>query len=104
MNAKIISISENHQLKTSLCATLLLLAVFSYMYFLSLSVVHVVLRQETSESVNKLHSEISQLEAEYIEVRHKISGQLANRNEYSQTDEKIFIKRGDSSLVLKDNQ
>ncbi len=98
MNVKVIT--ENNHFKTSLCVGLLLLSIFSYMYFLTLSVVHVVLRQETSEQVTALRSEIASLESDYIEARHKISGRLASLENFNQAEEKIFIKRGDNSLVL----
>lgn len=99
MNVKVIT--ENNHLHTSLCAGLLLLSIFAYMYFLTLSVVHVVLRQETSEKINSLRSEIALLESEYIEARHDISDQIATLEDFSQSQEKIFIHRGESSLVLK---
>ena len=99
MNVKVIT--ENNHLHTSLCAGLLLMSVFAYMYFLTLSVVHVVLRQETSEKINLLRSEIALLESDYIDARHNISDRIVTLENFSLNQEKIFIHRGESSLVLK---
>ncbi len=98
MNVKIIS--TNTHLHTSLCVGLFLLSIFAYMYFLSLSVVHVVLREEATEKINTLHDEIAYLESEYIEARYRISDEIASLDDFSLTEDKIFIYRGKDSLVL----
>lgn len=98
MNVKVIT--TNNHFHTSLCAGLLLLSIFAYMYFLTLSVVHVVLRQETNEKIHALRSDIALLESEYIEARHNINNKIATLEDFSLNQEKIFITRGESSLVL----
>jgi len=83
------------------CACLVLFAL--YMYFVSASVVHVVMRTETSQEITKLSSEISLLEGEYIEAQHRVSSDIASLQGYQKTDAKIFINRTEGSLVLRTN-
>ncbi len=80
--------------------TLVLVLMGLYMYFVSASVVHVVIRQEVQQEINRLNSEISQLEAAYIEVQHSVSAEIASLDGYQETQAKIFIDRIDDTLVL----
>jgi len=85
----------------SICVLLFAL----YIYFVSASVVHVVMRTETSQQITKISSEISELESKYIEAQHRVSSDIASLQGYQKTDSKIFIDRNkDSSLVLGTNQ
>lgn len=78
------------------------LALFSlYIYFISASVVHVVMRTEISQEITKISSEISELEGDYIEAQHKVSSDIASLQGYTQTTAKIFIDRTPASLVLQ---
>jgi hypothetical protein len=99
MNIKVIQI--NSQLATSLCVGLLVSAIAAYMYFLSLSVVHVVMRKEASQEIGHLRSEIANLEASYIEAKHHISEQVASLDGFDQNQKKIFISKGEQNLVLR---
>lgn len=83
----------------SLCSLCMLLFV-SYVYFVSASVVHVVIRTEVSQEVTKIASEISELEGEYIEAQHRVSSDIASLQGYTETKEKIFINKTPTSLVL----
>lgn len=80
----------------SLCVGFLVM----YMYFLSASVVHVVIRKEFNQDVVVLSSEISELETQYIEAQHHVSDKIASMDGYSEVSEKIFIDRTADSLVL----
>jgi len=93
--------SKNSHLITSGCVLLLLVSVFSYMYFLSLSVVHVVMRKEATQEIAHLRSEIATLETDYIEAKHQISAKVAKLDGYKTNQEKIFISRVEPSLVLQ---
>lgn len=79
-----------------LCVTLFAL----YIYFLSASVVHVVMRTEINQEVTKISSEISELEGRYIEAQHRVSSDIASLQGYTQANAKVFIDRTPSSLVL----
>jgi hypothetical protein len=89
--------------QTLLCASLLIGSVILYLYFLNLSVVHVVMRKEANLEQNRLRAEIAALESSYIEAQHLIAGRIASRTDFSVDSDKIFITRGETSLVLRDN-
>jgi hypothetical protein len=96
-----IRISTSQQ--TAICITLLVLAVTAYLYFLNVSVINVVMRKEASQRQNTLRTEIAELETSYIEAQHTIADRIASLEGYSVDNEKIFITRGETSLVLRDN-
>ena len=77
-----------------------LVTVFCYMYFLSTSVVHVVMRKEIDKEFSSLSSSVGSLEAEYIEVQHAVSEDIASLKGYERTDTKIFIDRTAGTLSL----
>ncbi len=71
-----------------------------YMYFLTASVVDVVLRKEATEQVKLVRSEIAQLESAYIDAQHTISDRVAALSEFTATSEKIFVDRTTPALVM----
>lgn len=71
-----------------------------YVYFLSMSVVHVVMREEVQQEVARLNTQISQLEARYISAQHKVSQQVAQLEGFAEVTDKVFIDRSDDTLVL----
>lgn len=96
-----IKISSAQQTYIALC--LLVLSVIMYLYFLNVSVVHVVMRKEATQEQNHLRTEIAMLETSYIEAQHKIADKIADLEGYSTETDKIFITRGQSGLVLRNN-
>lgn len=74
--------------------------VFLYMYFLSMSVVHVVLRKEVMQKVATIESDIAMLEASFIDAQHKVSNKIAALENFTENDTKIFINRYEDTLVL----
>jgi hypothetical protein len=84
-------------------AGLLVLGVVSYLYFLNLSVVHVVMRKEATLEQNQLRAEIAMLETSYIEAQHAIAARIATLDGYNTDTEKVFVNRGETSLVLNNN-
>lgn len=101
MNVK--KVHTKHHLITALCGALLLSSVVAYMYFLSLSVVHVVMRKEVTQDISRLRSEIAYLETAYIEAHHVISTRVATLEGYSEVTEKVFINATtpEQNLVLR---
>ena len=73
-----------------------------YMYFVSASIVHVVIRTETVQQMKKVGSEISLLEGRFIEAQHKVSSDIASLQGYTQTSKKVFIDRTAPAFVLSD--
>ena len=83
----------------ALCGCLVVLAAL-YVYFLSVSIVHVVMRQETVQEIKEQQSRIAALEREYIAAQHTLSASVASLEGYTAVNEKVFISRTESSLVL----
>jgi hypothetical protein len=81
-------------------AVVLCSLVVLYMYFLSMSVVHVVLRKEVMQKMGSVESQIAALEASYINSQHQVSNKMAALESFTQNDDKIFINRGESTLVF----
>lgn len=86
----------------TLLGILFFVLIILYMYFLSMSVVHVVLRKEINRSVAETSSQIALLEASYIESQHKVSDKIAALNTFTETNNKIFVTRGQNAPVLTD--
>ena len=99
MNIK--ALQNNNNLITSLCVSLLLFGVIAYIYFLSVSVVHVVMRKEATTQIGEFRSEIARLETSYIEAKHQISARVASLEGFNQNQEKVFISKQEQSLVLR---
>jgi predicted transcriptional regulator len=88
--------------KTTLsCLLLLVLSVVLYLYFLNMSVVHVVMRTEFKQEQNTLRTEIAMLEARYIESQHTIAARISTLQGYETDVAKIFVSREPASLVLR---
>lgn len=83
--------------------SLLVVVCALYMYFLSASVVHVVMRKELDKEISKTSSYVSQLESQYIEAQHAMSEEVATMQGYVKADHKIFIDRTDTSVALSRN-
>lgn len=76
------------------------MCVIAYMYFLSMSVVHVVFRKEINQESRLLESQIASLEAKYIEAQHAVSERIASAESLAETNEKIFVTRTPETLVF----
>jgi hypothetical protein len=83
--------------------TCLVLTVGLYIYFLSASVVHVVMRKEVDKEIASLGSSVGTLEASYIEIQHAVSEDIASLKGFKRTNDKIFIDRSEGTLSLSSN-
>ncbi len=97
------AINQYNHIITTVCIGLFLAGIALYMYFLSLSVMHVVMRKETIHNLNELRSEIARLESSYIVAQHKISTEVATVGGFTKNDNKIFISRAEQNLVFRSN-
>ena len=68
-------------------------SVIAYLYFLNLSVVHVVMRKEAMQEAQDLRNEIALLETEYITAQHTIAARMATVDGYREDSEKVFVAR-----------
>lgn len=82
--------------------TLAFVLVGCYMYFVSATILHVVVRKETDQTITQLHSQLSVLETEYITAQHQVSEYVATLSGFVETSEKIFIDRTPTTLVVRD--
>jgi len=73
-----------------------------YMYLLSMSVVHVVLRKELIHNIRATESEIAKLETSFIQAQHTISERISSSNQFAETNDKIFVMRRSDTLVFSD--
>jgi len=77
------------------------LALVAYLYFLNLSVVHVVIRKEVMLELQNTKNQIALLETEYIGAQHTIAANMAAVSKFQEDQAKVFVMRGASSnLVL----
>lgn len=77
------------------------LGLVGYLYFLNLSVVHVVIRQEILQDLQHTKNQIALLETEYISAQHEIAANMAAVSEFQTDQAKIFVMRDASAnLVL----
>ena len=67
--------------------------IFLYMYFLTLSVVHVVLRKEVMTNMHSIESGIAMLESQYIEAQHIVSDKIATLKDFTANDNTGLCKR-----------
>jgi hypothetical protein len=75
----------------------------AYMYFVSESIAHVVMRKEVDSQLSLLNSSVSQLESTYIERQHAVSSDFASLQGFVTAEKKIFIDRTEDTLVLSRN-
>ncbi len=76
---------------------------FAYVYSISSAVAHVVMRKEIDTNISELSASVSKLEAEYIELQHSVSSDIATMKGFVAVDKKIFIDTSADTLVLSQN-
>ena len=76
-------------------------AIIGYLYFLNLSVVHVVMRTEVAQQVQDTRNQIALLETEYITAQHTIVANMAEVSDFREDQTKLFVVRDAApNLVL----
>ncbi len=98
---KAIRIQENTEKQICIALAIVLLGLFvSYVYLVSASIVHVVIRTELNQEIQKVSSEISIMEGSYIAAQHKVSASIATLHGYTENSHKVFIDRSAPAFVL----
>ena len=64
-----------------------------YGFFVSTSIINVLVREEIRQSIADLHSEISGLESNYLELKNSITLALAYDLGFTNTVKKTFVTR-----------
>jgi hypothetical protein len=85
------------------CVAILIAMIVTYLYFLNMSVVQVVLRTEHIQKLQTLNTEIATLESAYIESQHVIANRIALLDGYDTNTTKVFVSRHQAGLVLRNN-
>lgn len=83
---------------TILGFAVLITSVF-YMYFLTMSVVNVVLREEAVQTTRWFEVEITALETEFMLAQQAVSVAIVANQQYTETNDKIFVNRVDTKTV-----
>ncbi len=83
--------------------TTLCVAAGMYVYFVSASIHHVVMRKEIDHEISLLSSHVSELESSYIQAQHAVSADIASMHGFVQANHKIFVDRSDTTLVMSHN-
>jgi hypothetical protein len=58
------------------------------------------MRKEIDKEITTVNTALSSLETEYIEAQHVVSEDIASLRGFTRTDEKIYIDRTETTLVL----
>ena len=96
---------EYYQKQICLMLVFVCVALFaSYIYLISASIVHVVIRTESSQELKKVDSEIALLESRYIEAQNKVSSEIASLDGYTEIAKKVFIDRSVASFAMANSQ
>ena len=77
------------------------LAFLTYTYFLCVSVVNVVMRQEIDTEVAQVANDITLLEARYIDAQARVTKEEAIARGFATSKEKVYVARDPESLVLR---
>lgn len=77
--------------------------VFLYMYFVSSSILNVVMLKEVDAHLAEVQTSIGDLESTYIEVQHDVSNDIATHRGFVVAEKKIFIDRTEDTLVMAQN-
>ncbi len=80
--------------------SVLVMTVGLYMYFVSSSILNVVMRKEVDSQIADMGTGISELEALYIEMQHSVSSDIATHKGFVVAPEKIFIDTNADTLVM----
>ena len=91
------------RLLVTLSGMLLLLAFALYMYFLSVSVLNVVMRQEIDAEIHTTQTKISALESRYIIAKTSITPDVAIAHGLLKAEQKTFITKAKANLALRGN-
>ena len=89
----------SRKIVTTILGVTVLACIVLYMYLLTISVVHVVMRKEATQDLRALETEIAALETDYMLAQHVVSTAIVDNQEYSETSEKIFVSRSRSMAV-----
>jgi hypothetical protein len=74
-----------------------------YMYFLSASIVNVVMRQEIDLEIRTTNARIAELEARYSAAKNAVGIEQASTYGFINTTSKTYVSRKGENVVLSTN-
>jgi len=86
---------------STLAVAFFVLAFLTYTYFLCVSVVNVVMRQEIDTEIARVSNDITKLEARYIDAQARVTKEEATLRGFATSNEKVYVARDPESLVLR---
>lgn len=90
-------------IQLAIIVSLIVAAIAAYLYFLNMSVVHVVMRKEASQDIGQLRAEIATLETQFIEAKHTITKRVAQLDGYDTEVDKVFVTRTGRDTLAQNN-
>lgn len=78
--------------------SLIALLFVAYVYFISASIVNVVLRQEATVEIATIHSRISELEADYFSRKQSVDAQFATEEGFTALSATHYITSSGGKL------
>lgn len=76
-----------------------------YVYFVSKSVINVVVREEIENDIIAVNSRLGDLELSYINLKNQITPEFAYSNGFFALSEKTYVERtGDTRLTLRSSE
>lgn len=79
------------------------IAIVAYLYFLNMSVLHVVMRKEATQESAQLRAEIAMLETEFIQAKHTIAKRVSQLQGFDTEVDKIFVARSSRDTLAQNN-
>lgn len=102
-NTTALSLYANERNALMALLAFLFIAFSMYMYFLSVSVLNVVIRQEIDAEIRDTHTELSLLEGRYISAKSNVTEEAATARGFTRAREKTFVRKEPANLVLSRN-
>ena len=86
-----VHVFERRALASLFGAVIVLVGLYSF--FISTSIINVLVREETGQNIANLHSHIGELESEYLVLKNSITLALAHDLGFTDIIEKTFVTR-----------
>ncbi len=80
-----------------------MLAFGLYMYFLSASIVNVVMRQEIDHEIRETATKIAELEARYVAAKSTVTEDSMGTYGFTTAPEKTYVSKKSENVVLSRN-
>jgi cell division protein FtsL len=78
---------------------LIVLAIFTYIYFVNVAIFNTANRHHIEEAIVEAKSDISELELEFIDKTRIITRDYAKSEGFSEIDKTVFVKRDPNTRV-----